>query len=115
MEERRKGERRKNAKDSVLLPAGIKKDRRKRQRRASLPEKILVLNDSVASSTLHARVVDVSESGVGLFSETPIKVGQVIKFLQRRRKTDFPAQGVIVWTMKKADGFRAGVMFSNSL
>lgn len=56
---------------------------------------------------IKAKITDISKSGIGLITSTPLEPGHLIKF----NTGDFPAIGIVVWTMKTGNDIRIGVKF----
>lgn len=56
-------------------------------------------------------VIDINDSGVGITCTAHLKVGQAIYFIDNKLEWDLPEKGVVMWTFKAPDGFRAGIKF----
>jgi len=56
-------------------------------------------------------VVDINDSGMGISCELPLKVGQQLKFAEDQEDWELPSKGIVMWTFKASDGFRAGIKF----
>lgn len=61
--------------------------------------------------TKKAKVVDISEEGMGLVTESPLSVGRQIEFA-RQHNWKLPKNAVVIWTLKQNGAFRAGIKFS---
>jgi hypothetical protein len=71
----------------------------------------VVKSDITASGEVKASVTDISESGVGLFTDVALAPGQMIKFTNKESRKDLPEVGVVMWTTESKEGYKAGVMF----
>lgn len=60
-----------------------------------------------------AAVLDLSETGMGLATDSPLETGQFVKFVKKQKKiaNQLPESGIVMWTLESSDGFRAGVKF----
>lgn len=56
-------------------------------------------------------VLDINDSGMGISCLSQLKVGQQVYFTHNQLDWDLPQSGVIMWTFKAMDGFRAGIKF----
>jgi len=56
-------------------------------------------------------VVDINDAGMGIICHHPLKVGQSIHFPHDEHGWDLPDKGVVMWTFKSSEGFRAGIKF----
>lgn len=56
--------------------------------------------------------VDISESGIGIVSDSNLEPGQVI-ILKENNKSEYKV-AVVKWSMKIGDKYRAGLMFTNT-
>lgn len=72
-------------------------------------------DDSGAQAQPHERqnatILDISATGMGIFTTTHIKTGQLIHFIKDQPHWQLPAQGLVVWCLKHGAGFRAGLEF----
>lgn len=64
------------------------------------------------ADTKKAKVVDISEEGMGLVTEDPLAVGRQIVFT-RQHNWKLPKSAIVIWTLKQNGGFRAGIKFSS--
>lgn len=58
-----------------------------------------------ASGYIRAILVDISEDGLGLSTEYPLKPGQLIEILTPKGVVT----GTVMWTLKKDSLYRAGI------
>lgn len=65
--------------------------------------------NNLPSPEIPAKLTDISETGMGLSLQTPLKPGQFIKFLGRKSDGNLPDMGVVMWTTESAEGVRAGI------
>ena len=65
-----------------------------------------------SQTTLTTYVLDINNSGMGITCKTLLEVGQTITFKDNDLDWDLPAKGVVMWTFKSQDGFRAGIKFT---
>ena len=90
-----------------------RRHKRKSTRNSSYPVVwFVVKSDITTSDELKAAVTDISESGVGLFTDIALAPGQMIRFTNKESREDLPDMGVVMWTTESEEGFKAGVMFS---
>ncbi len=93
-------------------------DKRKTERRVSKFRSVfpIVLFEDPADLTAvngkQAEVVDISEEGMGLLTDSPLKVGHEIVF-KRQRNWRLPKRAVVIWAAKHKDGYRAGIKFAS--
>ena len=59
-----------------------------------------------------ATVIDISATGMGISSPTPLRTGQVVLFDQEQPNWQLPPRGLVIWCLKDQDRFRAGIEFS---
>ena len=59
----------------------------------------------------NATIVDISATGMGIFTTTHVKTGQFINFIKDQPHWQLPAKGLVVWCLKHGAGFRAGLEF----
>ncbi|MBI4685664.1 MAG: PilZ domain-containing protein [Nitrospirae bacterium] len=52
-------------------------------------------------------MVDISKTGIGLTTDTPLQIGNLVKF----SKSNPNKLGVVMWTLNAGDAYRAGVRF----
>lgn len=64
---------------------------------------------NLPSTEIEASLVDVSETGLGISLQTPLKPGKLIKFLDKKNNRNLPDMGVVMWTTESTDGVRAGI------
>ena len=96
------------------MGAKIEKRRHKRKstRNSSYPVVWFVIkSDITTAGEVKASVMDISESGVGLFTDIALAPGQTIKFTNKESRQDLPEKGVVMWTTESKEGYKAGVMF----
>ena len=67
--------------------------------------------NSQSDGTLRFSVVDINDNGMGITCSQQLKVGQALNFTSEGQDWDLPARGVVMWTFKASDGFRAGIKF----
>lgn len=63
--------------------------------------------DDMPDHDIKAKITDISKSGIGLTTNTPLEPGHLIKFNSGK----FPSVGIVVWTMKSDNDIRIGVKF----
>lgn len=68
-----------------------------------------IQNFITPSDSIQGKIIDMSKTGFGLSTDTPLQPGQFIKFNDRRNKSEFPEAGIIMWTAESREGFQAGV------
>ncbi len=56
-------------------------------------------------------LTDFSETGLGLSTDLPLKPGLLIKFKKKKTVEKLPEVGVVMWTVKSPEGYKAGVKF----
>jgi len=59
-----------------------------------------------------AEVVDISETGMGLHTSYPLKIGRKIIF-SKNRNWRLPKDATVIWSVKQQDGYRAGIKFDD--
>ena len=59
----------------------------------------------------NATIIDISATGMGIFTTTPISTGQFVNFVKDQPHWELPDRGVVVWCLKHGPGFRAGLEF----
>ena len=65
------------------------------------------------SEPFTATVRDLSEQGMGIYTERELVIGQNIRFLWWvKGNNKIPDHGIVVWTMATNEGFWAGIFFS---
>jgi len=96
----------------------IQREKRKTERKISRFKSIYPIvqfEDPADLGSIHGReaeVVDISETGMGLYTDAPLKVGHEIVF-KRQRNWRLPKRAVVIWASRDKDGFRAGIKFSS--
>jgi len=70
-----------------------------------------IKDDSLPTSNHEIMVLDINDSGMGITCDIQLKVGQRVNFLGDPMECDMPDQGVVMWTFRASDGFRAGIKF----
>jgi len=68
-------------------------------------------HETKAPKEFKARTFDISPTGIGLQLDTRLKQGQLVGFAKDQKKWEFPSQGRVVWSMRAATGYRAGLEF----
>ncbi|HFQ81617.1 MAG TPA: PilZ domain-containing protein [Desulfobacterales bacterium] len=74
------------------------------------PLKILV-EDPRGAYHREINVLDINDSGMGVISLQPLKVGQEIIFDTEQDDWDLPNKGVVMWVFRASYGFRVGIKF----
>ena len=59
----------------------------------------------------NATILDISSTGMGIFTTCHISTGQVVNFVKDQPHWELPSQGVVVWSLKHGAGFRVGLEF----
>jgi len=59
----------------------------------------------------NATIIDISATGMGIFTTTHITTGQFIDFVKDQPHWELPPQGLVVWCLKHGTGFRVGLEF----
>ena len=72
---------------------------------------IEIHDESLPTNQFEISVLDINASGMGITCEIPLNVGQQVVFTNDQLEWDLPEQGVVMWTFKANDGFRAGIKF----
>ncbi len=62
-------------------------------------------------NTHEITILDINDTGMGIICEFHLKVEQVVYFTDEQSQWDLPDQGLVVWTFKTDDGYRAGIKF----
>ena len=65
----------------------------------------------ILPSNAEGLLTDLSETGVGLSTDLPLKPGLLIKFAKKKTDGKLPDVGIVMWTVKSPDGYKAGVKF----
>ena len=73
----------------------------------------IILFETMDSATgrHEGRVTDISDSGMGITCSQQLNVGQNINFLPNKLEWDLPPRGIVMWTFKDNNSFRAGIKF----
>lgn len=58
-----------------------------------------------------AIITDVSPSGLGLFAEEPLELGQILRFIDIGNRPGFSDRGQVMWTADSREGLRVGIKF----
>jgi hypothetical protein len=58
-----------------------------------------------------AVVTDLSSSGMGLFTDEPLELGQVLKFIDTGERREVSDRGQVIWTADSPEGRRVGIKF----
>lgn len=60
-----------------------------------------------------ATIMNLSEKGMGLATDSPLETGQFIKFVKKQKKIAglLPETGIVMWTLESSEGYKAGVKF----
>ena len=72
---------------------------------------VMSTTDGRDDKTITATVVDISATGLGIAIDIMLKKDQPLQFDQTQPKWSLPEQGVVVWSFKGSDGYRAGLEF----
>ena len=67
--------------------------------------------DFTSVDSKKAEVIDISETGMGLFVDNPLSVGQKI-FFTKQNNWQLPDSANVIWSLKQENGFRAGIHFT---
>ncbi len=94
---------------------GLNKQRSQSRREISAQEqgpllKILI-EDPRGAYHREINVLDINDSGMGVISLQPLKVGQEIAFDNEQDDWDLPNKGVVTWVFRASYGFRVGIKF----
>ena len=77
------------------------------------PVILIEIDDDAQPGTRHQMsVMDINDSGMGVTCDYPLKVGQLITFIEDQLDWEVPSHGVVMWTFKAAAGFQAGIKFT---
>ncbi len=66
----------------------------------------------VTPAPIKATIIDVNDNGVGLQTDTSLKPGQQVQFLEGGNCPFTLKDGAIMWSIEDKHGYRVGVMFS---
>ncbi|MEW6428099.1 MAG: PilZ domain-containing protein [Thermodesulfobacteriota bacterium] len=94
-----------------------KHEKRRTQRRISKFKSlypVVLFEDPSEIANVNAKqaeVLDISETGMGIHTSFPLKVGNTIRFT-KNRNWKLPKAAVVVWSMKENDGYRTGISFT---
>ncbi len=69
------------------------------------------IEDTMGAYRREINVLDINDSGMGVISLQPLKVGQVITFDNEQGNWDLPNNGVVMWVFRASYGFRVGIKF----
>ena len=95
----------------------LQRDKRTRQRQQAdgggeYPTvRVEILHDELPAVQQEISVVDINDNGMGIACLVPLKVGQQIVFAGNQQNWELPERGVVMWTFKASNGFRAGIKF----
>ena len=67
-----------------------------------------LLDNGELQSGLKSHTIDISSEGMGIVTEQPLKTGQLIRFDTESGHRN----GLVRWSMKAGDDFRAGIKFT---
>lgn len=59
----------------------------------------------------NATIIDISATGMGIFTTTHITTGQFVDFVKDQPHWELPPKGLVVWCLKHGTGFRVGLEF----
>lgn len=59
----------------------------------------------------NATIIDISSTGMGIFTTSHIQTGQFVTFVKNQPKWELPPKGLVVWSLKHGAGFRVGLEF----
>ncbi len=69
------------------------------------------IEDTMGAYHREINVIDINDSGMGVISLQPLKVGQQITFDNEQSGWDLPNKGVVMWVFRASYGFRVGIKF----
>lgn len=79
----------------------------------AFPTIIVALSDNPSPENSHEiSILDINNAGIGIACGVQLHVGQHIFFNDGHPEWDFPQYGIVMWTFKNNDGFRAGIKFA---
>lgn len=58
-----------------------------------------------------AVITDISPNGMGLFTQEPLELGQILKFLATGNRRELSDRGQVIWTADSQEGVRVGIKF----
>lgn len=67
--------------------------------------------DSHPHERKNATIIDISSTGMGIFTTSHIQTGQFVTFVKDQPKWELPPKGLVVWSLKHGTGFRVGLEF----
>lgn len=80
---------------------------------AAFPTIIVSLSEIPSDDSSHEiSILDINTDGIGIVCTVQLNVGQRVFFSEGHQEWDFPKYGIIMWTFKISDGFRAGIKFA---
>ncbi|MCX7793168.1 MAG: PilZ domain-containing protein [Thermodesulfovibrionales bacterium] len=82
----------------------------RKSRRKKIFQEISINIPGEASSNFKGVLLDISEEGLGLSTEYPLKPGQLIEIIMQ----EGIVTGTVMWTFKRNGLFRAGI-YRNSI
>ena len=86
---------------------------RKQSKGGSYPTLVVALEENLSPDSVYEiAVLDLNTAGMGIAIAVPLTVGRYIFFDDNQPGWDLPKRGVVVWTFKDNDGFRAGIKFA---
>lgn len=59
----------------------------------------------------NATIIDISSTGMGIFTTSHIQTGQFVSFVKNQPNWELPPKGLVVWSLKHGAGFRVGLEF----
>ncbi len=88
-------------------------DRKNNRAILSSPTVWFEIKSDFAPLAKKASIIDMTESGMGLATDSPLETGSFIKIVKKQKKVadQLPESGVVMWTLESSDGFRAGIKF----
>jgi len=60
---------------------------------------------------VEAQVIDISPTGMGVSTTVALKQKQEILFPKNQENWQLPEKGLVVWSFKQGNNFRAGIEF----
>jgi len=97
-----------------MLPRKQRTDLANKHREDETYPTIMVgLSDPPAADSNHEiSVLDINTAGMGIACNVCLNVGQHIYFQEDQSEWELPKHGIVMWTFKDSDGFRAGIKFA---
>lgn len=79
----------------------------------TFPTIIVSLSEIPSADNSHEiSILDINTAGIGIACSVQLSVGQRIFFTEEHPEWDFPKHGLVMWTFRQSDGFRAGIKFA---